>query len=258
MIGKITSYFGTTCYPLILLLFLLYLIFNRKNERSKQILFSIILLCVLFPLLYILSNFMGQEAETYRFLWLFPLSCIFAFLAVSICRKTIFDKSVVAMIVCIMVLLSGSVLFAPNGIKMPENVYELDNEIIEIAELINKECTENDVRLIAPSQVMIQIRQYSGNLCWAYTGRGQMAMADDDGVIESMKEDSQYRLALAVQQGIYIDETILQDDLESMLVDYVVLSYNSDFADYLSNDILKPIGNTENYSIYKVQKGIKE
>lgn len=257
MIGKITSYFGTTCYPLILILFLLYLILSRKNERSKQILFSIIVFCFLFPFLYILCNFIGQEAETYRFLWLFPLSCIFAFLSVSICRKTAFDKTVVAMVVCIMILLSGSVLLAPSSIKMPENVYELDDEVIEIAEMINSEC-EEDVRLIAPSQVMIQIRQYSGNLCWAYTGRGQMMIADDDGVIDSMKEDPQYRLALAVQQGIYLDETVLQGDLESMLVDYVVLTNNSDFANHLSNDILKLIGNTENYSIYKVHEGKKE
>ena len=129
--------------------------------------------------------------------------------------------------------------------------------MIEIAEMINSEC-EEDVRLIAPSQVMIQIRQYSGNLCWAYTGRGQMMIADDDGVIDSMKEDPQYRLALAVQQGIYLDETVLQGDLESMLVDYVVLTNNSDFANHLSNDILKLIGNTENYSIYKVHEGKKE
>lgn len=257
MIGKITSYFGTTCYPLILILFLLYLILSRKNKRSKQILFSIIVFCFLFPFLYILCNFIGQEAETYRFLWLFPLSCIFAFLAVSICRKTAFDKTVVAMVVCIMILLSGSVLLVPSSIKMPENVYELDDEVIEIAEMINSEC-EEDVRLIAPSQVMIQIRQYSGNLCWAYTGRGQMMIADDDGVIDSMKEDPQYRLALAVQQGIYLDETVLQGDLESMLVDYVVLTNNSDFANHLSNDILKLIGNTENYSIYKVHEGKKE
>lgn len=257
MIGKITSYFGTTCYPLILILFLLYLILNRKNERSKQFLFSIIVFCVLFPFLYIFSNIIGQEAETYRFLWLFPLSCIFAFLAVSICRKTAFDKTVVAMVVCTMILLSGSVLLVPSSIKMPENVYELDDEVIEIAEMINSEC-EEDVRLIAPSQVMIQIRQYSGNLCWAYTGRGQMMIADDDGVIDSMKEDPQYRLALAVQQGIYLDETVLQGDLESMLVDYVVLTNNSDFANHLSNDILKLIGNTENYSIYKVHEGKKE
>ena len=257
MIGKITSYFGTTCYPLILILFLLYLILSRKNKRSKQILFSIIVFCFLFPFLYILCNFIGQEAETYRFLWLFPLNCIFAFLAVSICRKTAFDKTVVAMVVCIMILLSGSVLLVPSSIKMPENVYELDDEVIEIAEMINSEC-EEDVRLIAPSQVMIQIRQYSGNLCWAYTGRGQMMIADDDGVIDSMKEDPQYRLALAVQQGIYLDETVLQGDLESMLVDYVVLTNNSDFANHLSNDILKLIGNTENYSIYKVHEGKKE
>lgn len=258
MIGKITSYFGITCYPLILILFLLYLILDRKNERSKQLLFSVIVFFISFPFLYILCNYMGQEAETYRFLWLFPLSCIFAFLAVSICRKTAFDKMVVAMTVCIMILLSGSVILVPNSIKMPENIYELDDEIIEIAEVITRECKGNDVRLIAPSQVMIQVRQYSGNLCWAYTGRGQMVMADEDGVIDSMKEDPQYRLALAVQQGIYIDENTLQGDLESILVDYVVLSNDSDFADHLSNDFLKLIGNTEYYSIYKVHEGIKE
>lgn len=251
MTETITAYFGMTCYPVLLIILLIYLGRGFRCERKLNILCAVILLGILFPVLYAGCKAIGQGAETYRFFWLVPLSIVAAYLAVEICRKMDFDRLVIGVAAGVMIVVLGSVLFNRSTWKLPQNVYALDKEIVSVAQIIRQDCKDRNVKVIGEPQVLIQLRQYDGNLCWAYTGRGQMVAAEQDEIQDEMRDDPQYRLAMAIQNNNLINEDMLKTDLESLDVDYMVLPDTCEMMQYLPDDFMQLIDQTDHYDIYK-------
>ena len=251
MLDMITSYFGMTMYPLVLIIFMIYLMRGFQSEIKKCLCCSILFFLLLLPILYNVCKAIGQGAETYRFFWLLPVSLIVAVLMTDVCRKAPGDPLVIHVMIATCIVSFGTVLFLGDTWKMPDNAYALDDEIVDVARLVNADCKGQDVRIIAEPQVMIQLRQYSGNLCWAYTGRGQMLDATDEEILDHMVDDPQYRLAMAIQQNVILNEDTLKNDMNGLKVNYVILPAESDLPSHFPVDYMNPVEHTKHYEIYK-------
>lgn len=245
------SYFETTAYLIVLLLFLVYLLMHRNDVLLRHILFAYVIFGVLYPIVYLLCALVGQNAESYRFLWLFPLSVIWAFGMVVLWKH--YGESICSFLVLVFitVVVLGTILLSSRTWRGISNEYALDDEVIDIANMIEKE-KDSGARIIGEPQIMVQIRQYSANICWAYTGRDPMVWAGNCEVDETYRDDCQYRLAMAIQQGEYLDEEALESDLRSLDTKYIVISRDNGFVDHLSKESYGLLGTVGQYKIYKM------
>jgi len=256
MFNTIVNYFGYTFYPIVILFLIAYLVLLVKRNRTETNLSVLIasgFFVLLFPVLYFVCNKIGQGAECYRFFWLFPLNIILGFLVVSLWKHENYDKETGVILLIAIVGFCGNVLFANDISLVAENIYEIPEEMIEICDDINADCLGREVRVVGESEVMICIRQYSSNLCWGYTGRGQMVQADEDEFSSMYIDDTQYRVAMAIGQNQYIDGTDFYDDLKTMDTDYLVVLKDNEVTNRLYENAFDKLYSTEHYEIYKIK-----
>lgn len=252
MVGKVISYFGTTCYPVVLIILIAYLIWNKKSDRSKCVLYALILFVIGYPILYIACNRIGQEAETYRFFWIIPLGITWAYGMVFLWRKKKLCLGCGLLLFALTFWMFGFSKIDKDNWSIPDNAYVLSDEIIDLSDMILDDVSGRPAKVIGEPEVMIQIRQYSSDLYWAYTGRGQMVMAQSSNVDEEYSTDFQYRLAMAIQQGIYIDEALLLSDLHGLGAEFIMLSNDNAFVEHLPEGTYSKLGSTKHYSAYKM------
>ena len=245
------SYFETTAYLIVLLLFLVYLFVHRQDELLRHILYAYVIFGVLYPIVYVFCKLVGQNAESYRFLWLFPLSVIWALGMVVLWNHYGESMGAFLVLAVITMVVLGTILLSSRTWQGISNEYALDNEVIYIAQMIEKE-EASAVRIIGEPQIMVQIRQYSAMICWAYSGRDPMIWAGDHEINDTYRDNCQYRLAMAIQQGEYLDEEALESDLRSLDTKYIVISKDNGFVDHLSKESYSLLGMVGQYKIYQM------
>lgn len=261
MLERISDYFGNTPYILVLLFFIASLIFNRKRENCRQVLFACILFATLYPIMYIICKQVGLEEESYRFLWLFPLSLIWALGMVLIWQKYQFKLLTGILLFIMTIAVLGSILTDSSTWKSVSNFYSLEDEVIEIAKVLEDENEDQSVCILAEPSVMMQIRQYSSKIQWAYSGRDVMIQAQNREVDESLSNNSQYRLAMAIQQDVYVDESLLLNDIYDLQVDYLVLSRDNPFIEHLPEYVYEECDISEletdrKYNLYRIDRSL--
>lgn len=261
MLERISDYFGNTPYVLVLLFFMAGLMINRKKENCRQVLLACALFTVLYPIMYIVCKQIGLQEESYRFLWLLPLSLIWALGMVLIWQKYRFRLVTGILLIIMSIAVLGSILTDTSTWKRVSNLYSLEDEVIEIAGMLEDEAGDRYVRVLAEPSVMMQIRQYSSKIQWAYSGRDVMIQAQNREINEDLKTNPQYRLAMAVQQDIYVDEAALLNDICELQVDYLVLSGDNSFIEHLPEYVyekydISGAGTDRKYNLYRIDRSL--
>ena len=256
MLNIIIDYFGHSIYPIVLIVLISYLLFRVWKEKSVvdiAMLVGMAAFILLFPALYFVCSKIGQEAECYRFFWLIPLNLVMAYLVINLWKHENFNKESGMILLFLTAALFGSVLNQRSIIKAPDHLNAIPKEVTEVCDAINADCERNEVRVVGEPEFMIGMRQYASNLCWAYTGRGQMMQAQTDELNESFFDDPQYRIAMAVGQNQYIREDNLFEDFKTLDTQYVVVSNENDIRNHFFEDSFELLIETNGYAIYKVK-----
>lgn len=256
MLESVLNYFGNTSFVLVLAIFFVFLAKHRSETVAKLLMIACILFAVFYPIAYYLCKQVGLQEEAYRLWWLFPLSIIWAFGMVTIWQKYQFRMVTGIMLVIMTIAVLGSTLLNSSTWQVISNRYALEDDIIEIADTIAQKEGDASARVIGEPLVMMQIRQYSGKVQWAYSGRDVMIWAQSRDIDSDHSDDAQYRLAMAIQQGVYIDENALLDDMKLLQVQYVILSKDNEFVDHLPQSVCKKVKSAEKYNLYQMDYSV--
>lgn len=174
------------------LLTLVYLWFAEKDRRRRVLLLYmplIVLLLFFNPLFARLTYGMVEDGIYYRILWLLPVTVVIAYGAVSIYgRLRGRKKYLFALLSAVIVVLSGSCIYASPYFHKAENLYHMPQAVVDICDTIQVEGRE--VMAVFPREMLSFVRQYTPFVCMPY-GREMLVDGwhDDNPLYNAMEAD---------------------------------------------------------------------
>ncbi len=258
-IFKCVGYYGEGTLYLLLYLAALILITVKGTKRERLIFLPqavTALLTVFNPVFpVVLNRFFDVNKEYYRFLWMLPVICAVSFAVVNI----VFDLSknavrgVIASLIFICIFGTAGNFIYENGYGRTENIYQMPGELLQVCDIIHRDSDAAFPKAMAEYDYSMQIRQYDASILLA-CDREQYIDAITKGVdSEVIHSDENYesRLLAVVGCGVRIDAGAFLEGLEKTGTQYIIVTKNSDIADFCEEIGLKKAGETANRSVYR-------
>ncbi|MDE5894149.1 MAG: hypothetical protein K2H45_14620 [Acetatifactor sp.] len=152
------------------LLMLVYLWITEKDRRRRVLLLYmplVVLLLFFNPLFARLVYGIMGDGIYYRILWLLPMTVVIAYGVVSLYgRLKGRKKYVFALLSAVLVMLSGSCIYASPHFCKAENLYHMPQEVVDICDAIQVEGRE--VMAVFPKEMLSFVRQYTPLVCMPY------------------------------------------------------------------------------------------
>ena len=227
------------------------LIIGNRTEKGLLIIPAIILFVTfLNPLLAeIVSEHITGVPVYWRLFWLLEIPLTIT-VAISILVGKCKEENIViaAFIGMLFVAVNGEYILNSSGFEHRVNKYKLDVRTVEIADIINSDADNQEVRLLLPVEWSYGIREYCGNielLLNRYT----------DGSFKAAgKEAELNELYTNLVNPLYIDQKWSAEEIEKRLkefsVNYVVVLKDAMEQNSAGKD-MKPIYENSEYIIYK-------
>lgn len=171
----------------LLIFFLIALLFFMHKERGIERKFAISivvvsLVCVFNPLAFWVICKLGESESYYRFIWMCPCVMMIVYLIIRIWGELKIGLQKAALIlvcVCCGGMIGGIDMLA--NWSMPTNIYQLDDDVIQIADLIDEFSGGKPVVFVDNGTLSENMREYNANICSALTdthGTNQVLYTD--------------------------------------------------------------------------------
>lgn len=159
-----------------------------KNKRIKQeiILPTLLIVIVAFnPLsIKIMSKFL-PDLRLVRFYWLFPITIVFAYLFTEFTSRYKNKRQLYSFVLaCVLICYFGQFVFTKTNFDLPENLYKVPDEVIEICNQIE---ADGNCGYVLPDVENVEYyRQYDANIRLVFgrdvdpSGDFYSAMADEN------------------------------------------------------------------------------
>lgn len=206
---------------------------KKSVARKKYIICVIVLLAVLLnDLVFQFVIKIGESGTFYRVLWILPVPLFAAYLIIELWDGLSGWKRCVFVVLALGFLLANAVPDWNNWGKIPSNIYQMDEEVIAIADMIEEHSGGKRVNIIDDYSISWYIREYNDNLC-------------DPGA-----EDYYLRLIIS-EQSLAFKKADIENAAVIAKIDYIILQKNKLGAnETLSNAGFELIGSSDNYNIY--------
>lgn len=250
-------YNGSTGYLVLFFAALIFIIL-KGSDKEKRIFIPMSVLMIatvynpLFP--HILSIFADINSEYYRFFWISPVIILVPFLitklVLALSEGQIKHKKSVAVLLLITIILSSTTIFS-SGMKLPENRYKIPRELIEISEIIHKDCEDEYSKAFFEYEYNMQIRQYDPKMLLTIDREDYITAITHDFTTEEMDERVECSILAALFRYQNVDMGRLLDALESTKTEYVVLTSASTMIPKLKENGLTEVARTRGHIILK-------
>lgn len=236
------------------------LFITHTNKTQKYIsIYTFFLFSTIFNpfLVKIVFGYFGMDEVYYRFFWLLPINIIVAYLGTYCISKFsgYAKKAIMAMAIFCIVLLMGNPSISPSTLlTMPDNLYKVSDEILEISECIHQSSDEKNPSVAVAPDLIMTIRQYDASLqltlyrdivlCW----QGM-------SLFQEWATNDLYQLQKPIMDVIYGGDTsnpeAFQQSMASTSTQYLVFSKDIDIQAFLQELGAQYIAETTSYVIYK-------
>ncbi|MBR5376776.1 MAG: hypothetical protein IK139_05805 [Lachnospiraceae bacterium] len=258
-IFRCIGYYGEGTIYLLLYLVSLGLIAVKGGKRERLIFLPqavTALLTVFNPVFpVVLNRFFDVNKEYYRFLWMLPVITAVSFAAVNVVSDLSKNavRGVISSLILVCIFASAGNFIYENGYGRIENIYQMPGELLQVCDIIHRDSDAAYPKAMAEYDYSMQIRQYDASILLA-CDREQYIDAVTKGVDpEVIHSDENYesRLLAVVGCGVRIDAQSFLEGLEKTGTQYVILTKNSDIADFCEEAGLKRIGESANRAVFR-------
>ena len=149
---------------------MLYLLIAEKDMRKK-------LVVAVAPLIILVGFFipytriayvavLSDGGDTYyRILWLLPIGVSIAYAG---CKLFMEHKRIGLVVVCALIIISGSLVYKNQYMYEAENAYHVPQVVVDICDEISPAEGEPRVRAVFPSELLQFVRQYDTKILMPY------------------------------------------------------------------------------------------
>lgn len=237
---------------------LLFLLTREKNMEKQIAIYSLFLFAtILNPILVnIFFRYVDMDEVYYRFFWLLPINLVIAYLFIRLADRcsSIWKKlSFYAICICIVGLLGVPVITTGDLTSLPDNLYKVPDDVLEISEYIHADSEEDSPTLAVDNGLLMIIRQYDPSLklsilrdfslCWNGIPQFQYKR-------ESAKYPTQEALMNVLYGGNTEDTDAFIQAIQDTQTDYLVFSKVVPIQEYLTSLGATYVAETESYLIY--------
>lgn len=237
IIEVLHSYFAGNVVLLIALLAFIY--FVRKNGKKVSLYVALVLVGLLMifnGVSYWFARKVGEGETYYRLLWILPVTVFAAYFVIELWHAIKGWKKVVFAALGMIVIGLYSKVSLPADLALPDNIYQLDADVLQVADIIEAHSGGKRVSLLDDGSVSYSIRQYNENIC------------DSPGSTYYMD------VLLAMQNPNYTGNQIRQFTALTES-DYIALQKEKIIQNLLVKDAgFVQIGASDHYNVYYVDQ----
>ena len=242
------QYFGNGAYMILFLISLIYILIKEKQNKTIRIFLygTIILAVIIFnPLVYKILEPIFSGGVYWRMFWMFPIAITVPYVAVKWITekkepeevktkgKIFWQKAFIGVAICVIIILSGKVVFNTDNFEVATNWYKLPQEALEIATMISEDSCEKKVALV-PETIVAYIRQYNSDIILRYA-RNPHTYANEP-------------MVSALQRGAVAE---IMEDSEKHGTNYIVFRNETSLTENMEDYGFEILGKTNTYTVYK-------
>lgn len=167
-IDALSLYITNNVLVIVFLIAALYIL-KKSNQKQRKYLIAVAIVAILMVfngVAFAILKCLGEETTYYRFFWICPIVLASAYLVVEI----FFELTVKRCQKIALLIIFGVMLFVYSSQSLsdwwniPSNVYQLDDDIIELGDLIDEQTGGDRTILLVNDDVSAHIREYNANI----------------------------------------------------------------------------------------------
>lgn len=144
-------------------------ILKKSNQKQRKYLIAIAITAVLLlfnGLTFAIVKCLGEETTYYRFFWICPVVLTSAYLVVELLFEVAVKRWQKACLLLVFsAMLLGNYGQSFNGwSNIPSNVYQIDDDIVQLGDLLAKLTDDERTILLAENDIASHIREYNANI----------------------------------------------------------------------------------------------
>ncbi len=247
------TYLNSNGTALVLFLIALYVVINQEKEMRKRY----VLICF-FSVLLIFNDAvrwaLGHVTEIstyYRFFWAVPFLFVAAKALLDVGERAKGTGwkllTIVMLAVCVLFGRVGVVSLQPG--MMPKNVYNLSQDVFGICELIKEDKEQEQPRVVADLQLLMELRCYDPTLIWG-VGRKPYLLATAGDWYPEGSHERDMSIVRMVCSGAQEDAEYLKKALKKRKVDYIVTYSEFGLDEYLAGIGYEVVGKSDTRTLY--------
>lgn len=240
---------------------ILFLLTRHKNTEKQIATYILFLFVTIFnPILVnIFFRFVDMDEVYYRFFWLLPINFLIAYFCISLSDSVSgIWKKIGFYAICISLIgfLGVPVISKDSLTNLPDNLYKVSDEVLEISEYIHQNSEEDAPTVAIDSSLLMVIRQYDPSLMLS-TLRDFSLCWNGSPQFQFGQNSPRYPTQKALMDVLYGGNTENTDAfiaaIQDTQTDYLVFSKAVPIQEYLSSLGISYVAETEAYLIYNCQ-----
>lgn len=251
----VETYMGPTVYLSLFLVCVVYG-FCHVDGKGRKRLVSVIVLSILFIFNELSLRLMGMVTGIrtyYRFIWAVPILLIIAWVGTKAVmeRKKLWERAVVCILLLALFQGGTSTFFSEGSIRVPENIYNLPDDIIEVCEIIDKHKEKEHPVVAFESESQTRARLYDPSLVWGISREAYQRYNNAEGYEGvGKKYKTQKAIIRAVNHGMKDEPEQLAKSLTDRKIDYIVTFSSFELDAYLQQVGYGLVDSTGTRSVY--------
>lgn len=252
VIQTLQTYVGEAVYLILFSCSLLYICLKVEKENKKRI-----FIIIGFGILFVFNDFSRNILERfsggtyYRFLWMVPFIMVIAYVTVRVMseQKKACGRILIVFAVLIMVF-QGSNFFIGSTLRLPENKYNILNDVIQVSDIITEHKKIERPVAIFDLELQLPIRTYDASIIWGISRGTYMNYEKYEDYEQAGNWRDEIILIRAVNCGIKEETDVLAEALEAKNVDYIVTKTSFGMDEYFAEVGYGLIGRSDSRSVY--------
>lgn len=253
------AYWGETAFLGIFMILMIYFLYKKRKEHDVFVYYVFFLIFTVYnPLaVRIVIGKMGYESIYYRFFWLVPVNIILAYAAVRIVSKTkeLVRQMGIVLLLILFILITGAPLMQIRDLKLPDNLYKVEDDVLAVCELIHDDTEKENPRVATDMEMLLVMRQYDPSIQLTLS-RDKVLYINGNTSFNIDTDAKSYKMQKAIvdvlYNGNYSNPGLFKQALYETDTEYLVFKENPDTAVFVENQGCTGVASAGRYLIYRV------
>ena len=255
-----TNYWGQIYFFGVFVVAVLWFFLAQKHRLKYFSLYTFFLFLTIYNpvLVKIFFKYFNQDSVYYRFFWLLPVNLVITYLivhSISCISNCVKRAITLCVIICMIVLLGSPVKYFSSLLNVPDNLYKVSDDLLEVSEYIHQDTDTPNPRVAVSADLLMTIRQYDPTitlttvrdyaLCW-------QGLPDFQYLLANSYYSSEKSIMDVIYGGDYSNPEAFSTSIAETATQYLVFSKTVDIQPFLQSMNYQYIAETANYIIYRL------
>ncbi|MCR5687550.1 MAG: hypothetical protein K6G58_05975 [Lachnospiraceae bacterium] len=246
----------------VMYLFCLAYVFIKGSTKVREMFIPnavVLMITVYNPFVpIVLDRIFDVSSEYYRLFWIAPVIILVPYVLTTVImdEKCTSRKVLYAILTAAMFILGGN--FVYSGGHAAQNIYKIDDELIEISDLIHEDSGTEYTRAFFEYGYNMEIRQYDPKMLLAIDREQYLYAVNYSYTDEMLSDDGmpEYKILAVLVRNQNVDEGDFTDALIKTATPYVVLTKGHPQTSYVRSAGLREIGQTGTHTVFKLDGAV--